>query len=143
MDPLTVLPRNSISTGCGKESPEKYEAYVDLESGAWTKYRIVTDGTKARLFVLGAAQSCLILNDMKFGDPEGAVAVMVSSLLKNHYGRACHFWSETTVAARTQTAKLSVQILSLLFADKPSLIRILKYLRTAECSAQGSLSKKR
>ena len=60
-----------------KESPEKYESYVDLEPGAWTRYRIVIDGTKARLFVHGATQPCLIVNDMKFGDSEGAVALFV------------------------------------------------------------------
>jgi hypothetical protein len=46
-----------------KESPEKYESYVDPEAGAWTKYRIVVDGTKARLFVHGAGQPCLIVDD--------------------------------------------------------------------------------
>jgi len=45
--------------------------------GVWTNYRIVIDGTKARLFVHGAAQPCLIVNDMKFGDSEGAVALFV------------------------------------------------------------------
>ena len=60
-----------------KESPEKYESYVDLEPGVWTKYRVVVDGTKARLFVHGAAQPCLIVNDMKLGDSEGAVALWV------------------------------------------------------------------
>ena len=60
-----------------KDSPEKYESYVDLETGAWTKYRIVIDGTKARLFVHGAEQPCLIVNDMKLGDSEGAVALWV------------------------------------------------------------------
>ena len=60
-----------------KESPEKYESYVDLEPGVWTKYRIVIEGTKARLFVHGAAQPCLIVNDMKLGDSEGAVALWV------------------------------------------------------------------
>jgi hypothetical protein len=60
-----------------KESPEKYESYVDLEPGVWTKYRIVIDGTKARLYVHGAAQPCLIVNDMKHGDSEGAVALWV------------------------------------------------------------------
>lgn len=60
-----------------KESPEKYESYVDLEPGAWTKYRITIDGTKARLFVNGAAQPCLIVDDMKLGDSEGAVALWV------------------------------------------------------------------
>jgi len=60
-----------------KESPEKYESYVDLEPGVWTKVRITVDGTKARLFVHGAAQPCLIVNDLKFGDSEGAVALWV------------------------------------------------------------------
>jgi hypothetical protein len=60
-----------------KESPEKYESYVDLEPGVWTKYRIVVEGTKARLFVHGAAQPCLMVNDMKLGDSEGAVALWV------------------------------------------------------------------
>jgi len=60
-----------------KESPEKYESYVDLESGVWTKYRIVVNGKKARLFVHRAPQPCLIVNDMKLGDSEGAVALFV------------------------------------------------------------------
>ncbi len=60
-----------------KESPGKYESYVDLEPGAWTKYQIVIDGTKARLFVHRAAQPCLIVDDMKLGDSEGAVALFV------------------------------------------------------------------
>src|SRR5467141_1366009 len=60
-----------------RESSERYESYVDLEPGVWTKYRIVVDGKKARLFVHGAAQPCLIVNDMKLGDSEGAVALFV------------------------------------------------------------------
>ena len=60
-----------------KESPEKYESYVDLEPGSWTKYRIVIEGTKAKLYVHGAAQPCLVVNDMKLSDSEGAVALWV------------------------------------------------------------------
>jgi len=60
-----------------KESPEKYESYVDLEPGVWTPYRIVIDGTKARLFVHGSAQPCLIVDDLKLGDSEGPVALWV------------------------------------------------------------------
>jgi len=60
-----------------RDSPEKYESYVDLETGIWTKYRIVIDGVKARLFVHGAEQPCLIVNDMKLGDSEGPVALWV------------------------------------------------------------------
>ena len=60
-----------------KEAPEKYESYADLETGAWTRYRINVDGTKARLFVQGALQPCLIVNDLKLGDSFGAVALWI------------------------------------------------------------------
>ncbi len=60
-----------------QQSPEKYESYVDLEPGVWTKYRIEIEGTKARLFVHGASQPCLIVNDMKLGDSSGAVALWI------------------------------------------------------------------
>lgn len=50
-----------------KESPEKYESYVDLVPGAWTKYRLTVDGVKARLYVHGAGQPTLVVNDLKLG----------------------------------------------------------------------------
>ena len=56
-------------------SPEKYESYVDLEPGVWTRYRIAVEGTKARLYVHGAPQPCLIVNDLKLGDSSGGVAL--------------------------------------------------------------------
>ena len=58
-----------------RESPEKYESYVDLQPGVWTKFKIVIDGAKARLYVHGSDQPCLIVNDMKLGDSEGGVAL--------------------------------------------------------------------
>jgi hypothetical protein len=60
-----------------RTSPEKYESYVDLEAGAWTRYRITVSGTQARLFVNGAAQPCLVVNDLKLGDRTGAVALWI------------------------------------------------------------------
>jgi hypothetical protein len=60
-----------------KESPEKYESYVDLEPGVWTRYKIVVDGLKVRLFVNGTEQPCLIVDDLKLGDSEGGVALWV------------------------------------------------------------------
>lgn len=60
-----------------KESPEKYESYADLEPGVWTRYRVVVDGLKARLYVNDAKQPCLIVNDLKMGDGEGALALWV------------------------------------------------------------------
>jgi len=60
-----------------QQSPEKYESYVDLEPGVWTRYRITVDGTTARLYVNGASQPCLIVNDLKLGDSSGGVALWI------------------------------------------------------------------
>jgi hypothetical protein len=60
-----------------QQAPEKYESYVDLEMGVWTRYRITVEGTKARLYVHGAPQPCLIVNDLKRGDSTGAVALWI------------------------------------------------------------------
>lgn len=61
-----------------KETPEKYEAYVDLVSGEWTKIKIVLEGEKAKLFVHGNEQPTLIVNDLKHGaDTEGAVGLWI------------------------------------------------------------------
>jgi hypothetical protein len=60
-----------------KESPGVYESYVDLEAGAWTRYKIVVKGTRAELYVHDAAQPCLIVKDLKLGDAAGAVALWV------------------------------------------------------------------
>ena len=58
-----------------KEAPGMYESYVDLEAGAWTKMKIEVAGTKARLYVNGAAQPCLIVNDLKLGDVRGQIGL--------------------------------------------------------------------
>lgn len=60
-----------------KEAPEKYESYVDLVPGAWTRVRIVVQGTTARLFVHGATQPALIVSDLKLGESSGAVALWI------------------------------------------------------------------
>ena len=60
-----------------KQAPGKYESYVDLEPGAWTHYRITVEGTKARLYVNGTSQPCLIVNDLKLGDSSGGVALWI------------------------------------------------------------------
>jgi hypothetical protein len=60
-----------------KEAPEKYESYVDLEPGVWTKYKIVVEGRTARLYVHGAEQPCLIVNDLKLEPRGGGVALWV------------------------------------------------------------------
>lgn len=60
-----------------QEAPEKYESYVDLEPGVWTRFKIDIDGRRARLYVHGAEQPCLIVNDMKHEPQDGGVALWV------------------------------------------------------------------
>lgn len=60
-----------------KEHPEKYESYVDLVPGAWTRYRLTVEGTKARLYVHGAEQPTLIVNDLKLGPVKGRLGLWV------------------------------------------------------------------
>jgi hypothetical protein len=62
-----------------KESPEKFESYVDLELGVWTRMRIVIAGATARLFVHDAPQPTLVVNDLKLGAGEGGVALWIGS----------------------------------------------------------------
>ena len=59
-----------------KETPSKYEAYVDLVAGAWTKVRLEVRGAHARLYVHDQKQPTLIVNDLKMGaEAKGAVAL--------------------------------------------------------------------
>jgi hypothetical protein len=60
-----------------QEAPEKYESYVDLQPGVWTRYKIEVEGRKARLYVNAAEQPCLIVNDLKLEPREGGVALWV------------------------------------------------------------------
>lgn len=50
-----------------KEFPEKYESYVDLIAGEWTKIKIEVKDGKARLYVNGSEQPALIINDLRQG----------------------------------------------------------------------------
>lgn len=61
-----------------KEAPGQYESYVDVVPGAWTKVRIEVEKAHARLFVNGADQPCLVINDLKLGpDARGGVGLWV------------------------------------------------------------------
>ena len=60
-----------------KEAPGRYESYVDLAPGEWTKIKIEVSGVKARLYVNDSLQPALVVNDLKHGDSEGAVALWI------------------------------------------------------------------
>jgi len=68
-----------------KEFPEKYESYVDILPGEWTRVKIDVHGEKARLFVNGVEQPTLIVNDLKQKVSKGAVALWVGT------GTVAHF----------------------------------------------------
>ncbi len=58
-----------------KENPGLYESYADLVPGEWTKVKIVVKDRQAKLYVHGAAQPCLIVNDLKRGITSGSVGL--------------------------------------------------------------------
>jgi hypothetical protein len=69
-----------------QETPSKYESYVDLVPGVWTKIRIEVRGSQARLFVHDGEQPVLIVNDVKSGaQGKGAVALWLDA------GTVAHF----------------------------------------------------
>ena len=59
------------------QTPGVYESYVDLETGAWTHVKIEVNGVRARLFVNGATQPSLIVNDLKRGVTSGAIGLWI------------------------------------------------------------------
>ena len=68
-----------------KNFPEKYETYVDLVAGEWTKVKIEVRGEKARLYVNGVEQPTMLVNDLKQGQSKGAVALWIGT------GTVAHF----------------------------------------------------
>jgi hypothetical protein len=69
-----------------KETPSKYEAYVDLVPGTWTKVKIEVRGEQARLYVHDNEQPTLIVKDVKSGaNGHGAVALWLEP------GTVAHF----------------------------------------------------
>ena len=69
-----------------KETPSRYESYVDLLPDTWTKVRIEVRGAQARLWVNDAPQPVLLVNDVKTGaGATGAVALWIGP------GTVAHF----------------------------------------------------
>ena len=67
------------------ETPGKYESYADLIPGEWTQVKIQVAGSRARLYVNGAEQPALVVNDLKQAAVKGAIALWVGP------GTVAHF----------------------------------------------------
>lgn len=67
------------------ETPGKYESYADLIPGEWTQVKIQVAGSRARLYVNGAEQPALVVNDLKQAPANGAIALWVGP------GTVAHF----------------------------------------------------
>jgi hypothetical protein len=67
------------------ETPGKYESYVDLVPGQWTQLKIKVKGKIAKLYVNGAEQPTLIVNDLKQPLSNGGIALWVGE------GTIAHF----------------------------------------------------
>jgi hypothetical protein len=69
-----------------KETPGKYEAYVDLVPETWTKIKIEVRGEQARLYVHDNEQPTLIVKDVKSGtNGHGGIALWLEP------GTVAHF----------------------------------------------------
>jgi len=83
-----------------QETPGKYEAYVDLVPGEWTKVRIEVRGAQAKLFVHDQAQPTLIVSDVKSGaNGRGKIALWIDS------GTVAHFRNVVVTPAAATPAK--------------------------------------
>jgi hypothetical protein len=69
-----------------QESPGVYESYADLEPGAWTRMKIVVQRKTARLYVNGAPQPVLVVNDLKHGDAPGHIALWAHVATDAYFG---------------------------------------------------------
>lgn len=65
--------------------PEKYESYVDLTPGEWTRVKVVAHGDHAQLFVNGGSQPSLLVNDLKQAVSPGQIGLWVGP------GTVAHF----------------------------------------------------
>lgn len=68
-----------------KETPGKYESYVDLVPGVWTKVQIDVRGEAARLYVHGNDQPTLLVNELKLGARSGLLGLWIGRGTLAHF----------------------------------------------------------
>ena len=68
-----------------KKRPSRYEAYTDLELGAWTHVKIRVQGSEAKFYVGKAEQPTLIVHGLLMGDTHGKLALWVAGYTRGHF----------------------------------------------------------
>lgn len=69
-----------------KEEPKKYETYVDLEVGVWTKVKIEVQDNASKLFVHGVTQPTLIISDLKQGaNSKGGIGLWIGPETEGYF----------------------------------------------------------
>ena len=69
-----------------KEQPGVYESYADMAAGEWTRLKVEVAGARARLYVNGADQPVLVVNDLKLGpNARGGVALWVGTGTEGYF----------------------------------------------------------
>jgi hypothetical protein len=82
-----------------KETPGRYESYVDLVPGAWTKIKIEVRGEQARLYIHDNEEPTLIVKDLKSAaNGRGGVALWLEP------GTVAHF---RNLSVKPSTAAVS------------------------------------
>lgn len=59
------------------ESPGVYESYADMGLDEWIQLKIVVQDVRAKLFLNGNTQPCLIVNDLKLPIGSGSIGLWV------------------------------------------------------------------
>jgi hypothetical protein len=68
-----------------KTQPFRYEAYTDVELGAWRHIKISIHGTEAEFYVGGSKQPTLLVHDLFMGSTHGKVALWVGGYTRAYY----------------------------------------------------------
>jgi hypothetical protein len=67
------------------ETPGKYESYADMVAGKWMHVKIEVSGQRARLYLNGAEQPSLVVNDLKQAPVAGDIAFWVGPETVAHF----------------------------------------------------------
>ncbi|MDO3380911.1 family 16 glycoside hydrolase [Gilvimarinus algae] len=70
-----------------EQSPGKYESWAPLVSGEWTRLRIEVSGGKAELYINGAIEPSLVVNELKLGADRSGTIGLYSERTSDAYFR--------------------------------------------------------